>query len=632
MLEDTRKRGATILVYLVFGLLIVVFAISFGPQSIGGGQGCQNAGASTIVTLDGQEYGMNTWRWAMNTRSPGPYPARAQAALDRLVRRELLAQEAESRGMKISDDIVDEKLKAGDLWILGEYVDGKQLYFEDGEFFNYDALLNGVVRRFGLTIGPFKDEMRRELLALAMEQILGAGARVARDEVFSEWLHSERTVTFQAVVFDAARYRKAMTISDADADRYLAAHTAEVQAKYDADKAAKYTATVPQVKVRRVFVGKEDQAKLEAARAEIVAEKKTVADVAAALDRDPGVRARRGELGWKIADAPDLGDPALTEALKALTPGGEPSPVIETATGAWLLAVEDKREGDLTFDQVKREIAADLAADAWAKEAARRAAEAALAEAKAGKKLQDMFEADVGVPSNEEFERLIEQQLQNPNLTPEERQNFEQLLQRARSGELGMGPWESEDYPAEWQPAAEGDAPAGGGAPAAPPAPDHSKDVLPKLGDVEKPKLQVIGPMPRDKEQVGGVGRSAELVKALFEDLEPGAVAPRLFEVETTAAAGVGGRSVQVNEGAAYVIVQVNERVEPNVADFEKEAERLIAGEERARAAEIVRGWLVARCRDVVEAGDLSIGNDVLAYQDEQGKPLKFDYVACSNL
>ena len=67
--------------------------------------------------------------------------------------------------------------------------------------------------------------------------------------------------------------------------------------------------------------------------------------------------------------------------MKTLKPG-EMTPVIATDRGAYLILAEDKREGDLSFDQVKTELAWEMAKDVWAKEAAKRAALSALNGAK----------------------------------------------------------------------------------------------------------------------------------------------------------------------------------------------------------------------------------------------------------
>ena len=669
MLEDTRKRGATIAIYVIFGILIAVFVLNFGPQSIGGGQGCQAGQQQLQVTIGEREYGMNTWRWAYNTQGPGNYQQRAVRALDDLIRREILAQEAERRGMAIPESTIDEKIKQGEVWILGEKIDGKQWYFEDGEFFNYKMLMSNLVQRFGLNIAAFKSEQRRELLAVAMEQILASGGHASRDEVFALWLHSQRTVTFDAVAFDPADYRAKMVLTDADVARFLAAHEDEVKAKYEADKASQYTATVPKVKVRRVFVARTKtepdpgtgtgtgtgapskvelkpdpgQAKLEAARKDIVAGKKTMEAVARALDSDERVRAEGGDLGWKLPDARDLGDPLLTEALGKLTPGGEPSAVIETPAGFYLLAVDAKREGDLAYDAVKDEIAAALAADFYADEAAKRAALTALADARAsGKKLEELYEqAPATMPDldpelrrqqMQEQLRLMKEDLLDPNKSPEEKEQLRQIIELIESGQLGLGPFEVEsgDIPAEWSQDGGGAAAPAAAAPppgAAPLAP--TSDVLPNIVGLEPRKVQRIGPMPRDRERVVDLGKSSELSTALFETLAPGELADRVFVVKSEEDT-LGGLTLA--GGTRYVIAQLVERPETDLGKFDAEAETLVEREAEDRGRELVSAWLVARCNDMVARGEIKIANEILTTRTEKDEVQTFQYGACGNL
>src|SRR5690349_20348713 len=120
MLEDTRKRGATIAIYVIFGILIAVFVINFGPN--GGGRkskgSCSLRSADVSrLTVDGNHYGMTSWQWALNTLTGADNGQQGIQkkirAMDSLVKRELLAIEAEHRGLVVSDDVVDEKLKRG---------------------------------------------------------------------------------------------------------------------------------------------------------------------------------------------------------------------------------------------------------------------------------------------------------------------------------------------------------------------------------------------------------------------------------------------------------------------------------------------------------------------------------------
>src|SRR5574338_1043043 len=106
MLEEARKKGASIFVYLIFCLLIVIFVINFGPQ--GGGQGGGFGGSGNVViSVDGEEATQSSYHVAYsNPYNQGKGKQRTYVALETLIRRELLAQEAERRGLRATDDLV----------------------------------------------------------------------------------------------------------------------------------------------------------------------------------------------------------------------------------------------------------------------------------------------------------------------------------------------------------------------------------------------------------------------------------------------------------------------------------------------------------------------------------------------
>ena len=69
---------------------------------------------------------MNSWRFAMNGLKSGggsqDAGQRRQRAIDLLVEREILAQAAEDRGFRISDEVVNQAIAAGEFYILGHKV------------------------------------------------------------------------------------------------------------------------------------------------------------------------------------------------------------------------------------------------------------------------------------------------------------------------------------------------------------------------------------------------------------------------------------------------------------------------------------------------------------------------------
>src|SRR5438132_7032751 len=107
MLEQMRRQGASIFIYLIFGLLVAIFVININPGSKGGGRdaGC-GITSNVVIDVDGaranetgwhiafsNEYGAAIARqYAAATRSEKDNNSkwREFVALDTLVRRELL--------------------------------------------------------------------------------------------------------------------------------------------------------------------------------------------------------------------------------------------------------------------------------------------------------------------------------------------------------------------------------------------------------------------------------------------------------------------------------------------------------------------------------------------------------------
>ena len=91
--------------------------------------------------------------------------------------------------------------------------------------------------------------------------------------------------------------------------------------------------------------------KLAAARAQIASGKKTFAAVATELSEDAPTKNKGGLVGWCKVEAPTFGAASLNDAVKTLE-DGKVSEILVTNSGFFLLTVDGKREGDLSFEQV----------------------------------------------------------------------------------------------------------------------------------------------------------------------------------------------------------------------------------------------------------------------------------------
>ncbi|HEY5923783.1 MAG TPA: SurA N-terminal domain-containing protein [Kofleriaceae bacterium] len=555
MLEDARKKGASVFVYLIFCLLIVIFVINFGPQG-GQGGGCGDSG-NVVVSVDGKEASQSSYKIAYsNPYNRGTGNQHKYVALETIIRRELLAQEAERRGLRATDDMVMDEIKKGRFFLGGQAVQIPGIFDENG-YWSQNAF-RGWVGQLNVSKNSYISEQQRGLLASMMQRILLDSVVVSRDEAYKHYLFENDTVQYDVVAFRPENYRAAMKLTDADVQRFLSTHGAEVQARYDADKRT-YLAVKPQLQLRQIFIAKleepkpepppapppgqgsaagsaapaagsaagsaapaagsaagsaaapaagsgagsgsavakkdapkaeappkadapkagapkkdekkvgmkieEAKAKLEAVRTAAEKDPKKFIDAAKTLNTDDAMKASGGELGWRSIETPSLGEKAVSDAVKTLEPG-KLSPVITTDRGAYLILAEAKREGDLTFDQVKHELAKELARDVWGKEAAKRAALSALDKARGGvgMNLEQLYEKEQA-PANPGID--IQQIINDPNISPEQKQQIlEMLMKQNQQGSLV---WESKDIPAAWK-ADQADG-AGGSATATKPAP-----------------------------------------------------------------------------------------------------------------------------------------------------------------
>ena len=666
MLDSMRRSGASIFIYLIFGILIAIFVINIGPGSGKRGDegGCTGT-SNMAVSVDGSDANEFAYHIAFSSptnRAQGK--ERTYAALEALIRREMLASEGTDHGLRVSDDLVDDGIKEGYFYLGGQKISIKDQVFDEHE----DGTKTWNIKRFkawvaglNVSLGAYRSEQTRSMQAAMMAEILRSTVRVSREEAAAEFQYENHTVEYDVVPFSATAFRDAMRLTDADLTRFVAEHEADVKKKYTENERL-YKATKPELHLRQIFIAKADEpkpaapddkkpadkkpadkkpedkkpagmpveaakAKLDAARTAIAGGKQKFADAAKDLATEEADKANGGDLGWRKVDGPQLGDKALNDAAKALKPG-DMTPVIATDRGVFLVMADDKREGDLSFDQVKNELAVDMAKETWSKEAAKRAAIKALDTAKSEKKdLAKMFESDLQMPSHPPG-----QDGPARKITPEQLEQIKKQLEQQGVKHGSTVTYESGDQLAGWNAGPDGSsgpaagsgsaapaAPAAGAAaPATPAAPAEvvaSKDLLPTFGDMPVAKYSHHGPEKRVT-QLPGLEGAKEAVGILFDDLADAQLAPRVLEGDT----------------GVYYVVQLTKKVNPETGDFDKKADELMQRLQDARSGSMLLDWMRTKCEALSKAGKIKVAADKTRDTDDQGKPLPVTYQPCFQL
>ena len=652
MLETLRRHSRNVLIYLIFGILIAVFIISFGPQA-GQGRGCATPGSGWVAKVGTKEIGESSWRFALLSTPAGTSTgARARASrvremvMDELIKRELLAGAAEASGFRIADSEVEDRIARGEIYVMGYPVEGKNIYMKDGKYFD-DKLLEQFVKGRGLpTLNHFVEEQRREMLAERMRELLRASVRVAPEEVEEAYRQQNTKVSVEYVKFEPFKYTRDVSITPAEADAFAKQKEDVLKKKFEAQKAS-FTGLPKQARIRQIYVRSETpspegegattqpatppagnaQAKARAEAA--LARLKGGADFME-IAKEASEQDRLALPVWR--SIPSL-PKELREAVDKLKPG-ELSHVIDTPQGYYIVKVEGRREGDQKYEDVRRDLAEEMLRDERARELAKKDAEEALAKAKAGTPLDQQFERQKPVDEGEDLPFPMPQMLppgETPAPTPTPAPGAPATPPAKTPATPPAPPAPPAKTPATqptqqgfydsdgtfWEYAEAEVKKPGPALPVAATPPAKSGAAKPS----DRPKVMTIEELTRNGNKLAGLGESAELAKALFQQLKPGQLGPKVYQVEL------------VKDRFDYVVVKLITREEPKMDEFAKKKETLAADFSLVKSYRLLDEWTAHKCRDTKERGEIDVNQQFVDYgevDDKTGKARHTAYQPCA--
>jgi peptidyl-prolyl cis-trans isomerase D len=404
MLEQMRKSSQSLLIYVLFGIVIAVFIINFGPQSRGGSCESSMANDHFAAKVAGETVSTNDFRYGFLVAGGAQYPAQVakqqhlkETVMDKLIERALLAGEAERLGYVVDDDQVQDEI--ADSKLIGLGYPRTVARMQKNGVFDYDAFKSFVQYELGLTPKTFIEEQRKELLAARVRELLRAGVTVSPDEVKADFLRKNLQVNLEYVRFSSRGLEDAVTPTPAEVAAYAATNDAALKATYDERKFV-YENVPKELKLQQIMLklapgATPDVEKATFKRADaVVARLKKGEDFAAVAKdatEDDAQKLRGGDLGWRGRGATNI--PGDDEKKLFDAHAGELVGPLKGSTGVYVTRVVEAREGNIPFDKVKLELAEEKLRSEKAGALAKSRADAALTLAKADgtKTLKDLF-------------------------------------------------------------------------------------------------------------------------------------------------------------------------------------------------------------------------------------------------
>lgn len=393
MLESFRKRRNSAFIVVAFAAIIIVF-IFWGVGPSGNGENDSNV----VATVNGeaipyreyanlykkeQEYYKETFKEQFTDEMARKLNLK-QKAVDILINRALAINEAESQGMKVTPEELQQAISAIQVFSKDGAFD-KELYFK-------------VLSSNRIKPADFEKSVEADLMTARIREKVIKDVAVTDQELKDRYFEENRKIDLSFVALDGLVSGKSIPVTDEEAREYLKKNASDfiVPARINAfyayagyeDMAAKakftdeeiksyYEAnknrfeTLPAIKARHILVRPDPKA-ADQEKAKADAKKKITdllpkaksgakfADLAKAFSQDPGSARQGGDLGWFQKGVMIK---AFEEAAFALNKG-EVSGVIETEFGFHIIKVEDKKDGGyLPLKEAEPSIKQALAGD-----------------------------------------------------------------------------------------------------------------------------------------------------------------------------------------------------------------------------------------------------------------------------
>ena len=253
MLDVMRKHSRSFLIYILFGIIIAVFVVNFGPQSAGCAASASYAGklAGEPITISDFTYAQAVWGLRSQQGSEEQLITLRQMVMDKLIVRELLAADAKRMGFNIPNKEINDMIFKGRMLALGR---PKPLILGENGQFDYERFSRYVRYYWQITVQAFQvPTAARAVGREATRHAAGRRSRFPRDEVKADFIHKNTKVKLSYVRFSPDEYTGKIDASENRIKAFIAKNEAAIKAHYDANKTS-YVKLPKQLQLQMITV------------------------------------------------------------------------------------------------------------------------------------------------------------------------------------------------------------------------------------------------------------------------------------------------------------------------------------------------------------------------------------------